>query len=569
MDIDDKCLDYSHLQNDPLNLQYASELSGTRLFGASQTSEKIHLEPILLDEALGAANGNYRIERGEAIQVHNAQLPQFVEKAIPDYEVAIPAQNGLNPVNFKKVYRHVVTDPLYKNSIFTMASTLILGGLGFIFWILVARLYKTEMVGISTTLISTMTLLSSFTIMGFNSSLMRYLPKSTNKNSLINTSFVIVTLVSILTSFIFLFGLNVFSPQLVFLKLKPFYLISFTIFVIFCSWNTLVESAFIAYRAASNILIKNSVISILKLVLPFALIAFGAYGIFTSTALAVALGVFIALLILGLKFKFKPSISVDIALIKETSTYSFANYMTSFMFNMPSLVMPLIILNVLSAEYAAYYYIASMIQNILQIIPLATAQVLLTEGSYNEAELKQHVKKALVTIFAFLIPGVAAIVFWGRILLQFFGKSYASEAFQFLQLYSASTIFTALILVVNAILNVKRRVRSLVILNVITSVLTLGLACTFISDKLIGIGWGWTLGQAISGLISLLFVANDSFVTSLRRRSLRSRITMIRYFKDLCCPRVKVSQDIETQFGPSSSPRWPVDVRNGKQITKN
>ena len=207
-----------------------------------------------------------------------------------------------------------------------MASTFILGGLGFVFWIIIARLYKPENIGIATTIISLMALLSSFTILGLNSSLNRYLPKSANKNELINSSFVIVTLVSLLASVIFLLGVHIFSPQLIFLRSNPFYLISFTLFVIFCSWNILVDSIFMAFRAAGNILIKNSIISVLKLVLPFALIAFGAYGIFASAASALALGVLVSLIILIFKFKIRPSISVNVSLIKETSIYSFANY---------------------------------------------------------------------------------------------------------------------------------------------------------------------------------------------------------------------------------------------------
>ena len=179
-----------------------------------------------------------------------------------------------------------MTDPLYRNSLFNMTSTFILGGLGFIFWIIIAHLYKTENVGIATTLISIMTLLSSFTILGLNSSLTRYLPKSTNKNELINSSFVIVTIVTLLASVIFFLGLQIFSPQLLFLQSNIFYIISFIIFTIFTSWNILVDSIFMAFRAAGNILIKNIIISILKLVLPFAFIAFGAYGIFASTASA-------------------------------------------------------------------------------------------------------------------------------------------------------------------------------------------------------------------------------------------------------------------------------------------
>ena len=439
---------------------------------------------------------------------------EAISKNVPE----TAKQRILKPLDIRSVYKLVMTDPLYRNSLFNMASTFMLGGLGFVFWIIIAHLYKAENVGIATTLISIMTLLTSFTLLGLSSSLNRYLPKSTNKNELINSSFVLVTIITLLASTIFLLGLQVFSPQLLFLQTNIFYSISFIVFIIFCSWNNLVDSIFMAFRSASNIFMKNSVISVLKLLLPLAFIALGAYGIFASAATALALGVLAALVVLILKFKIRPSISMNISLMKETSTYSFANYITGFMFNMPSLVLPVIILNVLSAKYAAYYYIASMIQNILQIVPLAAAQALLTEGAYNEAELKKHVKKALITIAVILIPIIAIVVFWGNLLLQFFGKSYASEAFQFLQLYSVSTIFTALILIANAIMNVKHQIKSLIITNIFASVLTLWLSYAFISGKLVGIGWGWTLGQAISGLVSMIFIARNYFGGSVRKR---------------------------------------------------
>lgn len=399
-----------------------------------------------------------------------------------------------------------MTDPLYRNSIFQMASTFILGALGFVFWMIIARLYKAENVGIATTLISIMTLLSSFSLLGLSSSLNRYLPKSVNRNKLINSAFAIVTLVSLLASIMFILGLQIFSPPLLFLRSNAFYIVTFTIFITFCSWNSLVESIFMAFRSASFLLLKNTIISILKLGLPFVLIAFGAYGIFASNASALALGVLTSLIILILKFKIRPAFSLDLALAKETTAYSFANYITIFTFNAPSVILPIIILNILSAEYAAYYYIASTIQNVLQIIPFATTQALLTEGSYNEAELKVHIKKALAIIAVILIPSIVLIVFCGNIFLRFFGQNYAVQSFQFLQLYSVSTIFTSLLLIANAINNVKHRKKTLVISNVIASVLTLWLSYAFASDKLVGIGWGWILGQAIAGLISMFFI---------------------------------------------------------------
>ena len=449
------------------------------------------IEQMILAEAITAPLRSY------------ASIPLFEDTSIPELEAETSKLRLFKP---KHIYQHIIADPLYKNSIFNMSGTFVLGGLGFVFWIIIARLYKTEEVGIATTVISIMALVSSFTIMGLNSSLIRYLPQSVNKNELINSSFVIVTCVALVASTIFLLGVPVFSPQLAFMRTNLFYMLSFTILLIFCSLNALIESIFMAFRAAANILLKNIVISTLKLLLPFALLSLGAYGIFASAASAIALGVVASMLILLLKFKFRPSIAVQRSLLKETSLYSFANYMVSFMFNMPSLVLPVIILNSLSATYVAYYYVASMIQSTLLIIPLATAQSLLAEGSYNEAALKKHVIKALRTIVAILIPATLAIILLGKILLQFFGKNYALEAFQFLQLYSFSTIFTSLLLIANAIFNIKQKIKSLVILNVLAAVLTLALSCAFISGKLVGIGWGWTLGQAIAGLVSLYFI---------------------------------------------------------------
>ncbi len=246
-------------------------------------------------------------------------VPRFENGASAEASSKRSKLSVLRRLSIKNIYTQVMTDPLYRNSIFNMASTFILGGLGFFFWIIIARLYKTEDVGIATTLISVMTLLSGFSIMGFNVSLNRYLPKSIHKNDLINSSFVIATCAAILASAVFFLGLQIFSPQLLFLRSNIFYIISFTVFVIICSWNTLAESVFMAFRAASNILIKNTTISLLKLVLPFALIVFGAYGIFVSAALALTLGVLFSIIVLIIKFKIRPSISVNIPLLKETS----------------------------------------------------------------------------------------------------------------------------------------------------------------------------------------------------------------------------------------------------------
>jgi O-antigen/teichoic acid export membrane protein len=63
-----------------------------------------------------------------------------------------------------------------------MLSTGVMAVFGFFFWIIDARLYSAEQVGIGTTLISIMILISSFSILGLGNGIIRYLPTSERKN---------------------------------------------------------------------------------------------------------------------------------------------------------------------------------------------------------------------------------------------------------------------------------------------------------------------------------------------------------------------------------------------------
>src|SRR5260221_1957774 len=77
-----------------------------------------------------------------------------------------------------KISRFLQENPLYKNSFYVMASNMVLIGTGFFFWIIAARLYSTAQIGIATSLFSLLTLLSNFSLLGFGSGLMRFLPGS-------------------------------------------------------------------------------------------------------------------------------------------------------------------------------------------------------------------------------------------------------------------------------------------------------------------------------------------------------------------------------------------------------
>ncbi|MBU3979532.1 oligosaccharide flippase family protein [Patescibacteria group bacterium] len=291
-------------------------------------------------------------------------------------ELVIPFQVGVQAISFRhpiqtfiKIYAHFASDSLYRNSIYLMVSTAVMAFFGFFFWMINARLYTPEQVGIATTLISVMGLIAGFSNLGLNVGLVRFLPSSKNKNELINSSFLISSVTALILSVIFLLGLHIFSPKLLFLRENLIYAASFVLFVVALSNNTIVEALFVAYRSAKYTLVKNSVMSITKLFLPLALIVFGAYGIFAAVGLANIIAIILSVFILIKLFNFRIAYKHNLDEVKRIASYSFGNYVAGFFGSLPVMVLPLIIVNKLGAAEAGYFYIAMMIANLLFITP--------------------------------------------------------------------------------------------------------------------------------------------------------------------------------------------------------
>lgn len=405
-----------------------------------------------------------------------------------------------------KFYDHLANDSLYKNSIYLMLSTGVMAVFGFFFWMINARLYSTEQVGIGTTLISIMKLISSFSILGIGNGLIRYLPTSERKNEKINTSFTLVGVTSIFVSVFFLVFLKTFSPKLLFLRESVIFSLLFILFIVFSSLNIISENVFIAYRSSKFVLIKNTISSIVKLILPIFLAALGAYGIFMSTGIATAVAFLASLVFFILRFNYLPKLTIDIIVVKRMTKFSLENYIAGFIGGLPVMVLPILITNSIGAKFSAYFYLDMMIANLLYIIPTAASKSLFAEGSYSKTDLKIQVRKAIKIISLILIPAIFVTFLFGKYILLAFGKEYSSEGVIFLQILAISGIFLSINYIGNSIFYIKNRVKLIILMNFIGASIILSLSIILIHQNLLGIGVGWMLGQGIISVIYLFFI---------------------------------------------------------------
>lgn len=401
----------------------------------------------------------------------------------------------------------IYNDHLYNNAIWLILNSIMLTGLGFFFWTINARLFTSEQVGFGTAIITSMQLIVGISSLGFNIALVRYLPQSKNKERMIRSCFTISGTMALVISIIFILGLDMFSPKLGFIRENLLYGILFSVFVVFNIIFILIEAVLIVHRKSKLVFLKNLVFSILKLAFPFLLVSMGAFGIFSSWGFS-AIAALIVILIL---IRMRPGFVVDTKIMRRMFKFSSGNYIAGFLRAAPNLIIPLMMVNLVEPEMAAYFYIALMIASLLYVIPNAISAPLIVESSLTQNKLPLIIKRVLRFAFVLLLPGVVVLLVSGKYLLLLFGKAYSDNGLMLLQILVLSSIPASINIIYEAVKNIQHKIKTVVMLNVVRASGILILSYLLIDYGLIGIGIGWLLGTlSVTAYIGYKFIRDKS-----------------------------------------------------------
>lgn len=398
-------------------------------------------------------------------------------------------------------------DTLVRNSFYLMLSTGIMAALGFVFWFICARLFSAAQIGLATTLISAMTLISYVSLLGFNSTFIRVLPTSDRRSDEINTGL----LLSILTAVIIAAGYAqlapIIAPKLALVHKNFLYELGFIALVAFASINLLTDSIFIAYRAAKyNLLIDGVIMSSVKLSLPFAFIGLGAYGVFAAAGAAAAVAMALSITFLITKFDYTPRVRMKLSVLKGVMHYSFANYLANLLNIAPTLVLPIVVLDNLGPSSAGHYYLAFMVANILYTVVYSVSQSLFAEGSYADQKLPKLIRKSVAVTSAIIVPGTIALYFSANFLLEVFGKSYGVEATEILRALALAAPTVAIYILACVLLRISKKVYSLVVVNAVYFLTISSLAVVWAARGLAWVGYAWLAGNIVAGAVGLIFL---------------------------------------------------------------
>lgn len=399
-------------------------------------------------------------------------------------------------------------DPLYKNSFFIMLTSLSSSGFGFIFWVLAAKLYMKEDVGVATALISSMSMLILLTRFGLDVSIIRFFPEK-NKSSIFSTAIIITTFFAVVLGLIFIIGIKIWSPELQILGSLQ----NTTIYIMFIVASSIVILTSVSFNALrkGQYLFYQSLIVGSRVLILFPFVFLGSMGIYGAVGISFILSGIYSLFILE-RSGIKLSLKIDRPFLNEAFNFSAGNFIAGLLMTAPSQIIPIMVLNVLGAGETAHYYIAFAIASLLFIIPTSLSTSLFVEGSHGEG-LKKATIKSLRAVFLLLTPAAVILYFAGGWLLGLIGKDYATSGLELLRIMVISSFFVAVSSIFISIKKVQKDVKEIIFLCGLIFSLLIGLGYVFMLwFGISGIGYAYVAGYLVGALVVGVMVWREKWV---------------------------------------------------------
>ena len=405
--------------------------------------------------------------------------------------------------------------PLFRNGYALLIGSATTSSLGFVFWVLAARFYSAETVGLDSAALSAMLLLSGISQLSLTSVLARYVPLAGGKTArLILYSYLVSVIVAAVTSTIFILGLNVWAPALIFISSDRNWQILFVLSTMLWCVFALQDSALTGLRQALWIPLENTIFAGVKIVLLIILAgSFPAVGILLSWNIPVLISLLpINLLIFRwLVPGHVRATSERVAPITPNLIAKFVggNYLGSLFFLASTTLLPIMVTNLCGPSANAYFYPPWMIVTALQFVAVNLSTSLTVEAAFNMTKLSLYSKQVLLQTARLLTPLVVLVILGAPLVLRVFGSDYATEGSALLQLMALGTLPNIFVTLYVSLARVQNRTSSVMLVQGVLSLMILGLS--YILLPILGI-----IGVGIAWLVSQTIVAVALYLTRLR-----------------------------------------------------
>lgn len=418
-----------------------------------------------------------------------------------------------------KFYRDLMNDAMRRNSMLLILAQLTSAAGLFFFWIINARLFSAYDVGLATSFINFGILIAAFTNLGLPNTIIRFLPKSKAPGGLLGASLGLVTLSSFVGSMIAIRLLPHLAPKLDFVTASAGLETLLVLLIMTTAIGALLDGTLISFRKGQLVLIKSVITLLPRLVLPFLALEAGVRGMTGIYILTLLLGVgYNLMIIIGRLLPVSESLKPDLNQVVRHKAYATSNYLGGLFGVLPVTVVPIIVLNRLGPESAAYFYMPMMIAAMISLICNAISQALISECSHtDELDIQRaHFKNALKHQYQLLIPLIVALIAAGWLILSIYGHQYAVSGFVPLVIMVLAGLLVGLNWLGDTWLNITKRSRDYFLMNAFNAIAVVSSVYLFSNHGLVAVAIGWLIGQLVSAIVYLMIFARNHLINFLK-----------------------------------------------------
>jgi O-antigen/teichoic acid export membrane protein len=414
---------------------------------------------------------------------------------------------------------------LLNNAGSLLAMTGVTSVLGFVYWILAARMFSQQAVGYGSAAVSAMTLLGVIGMLGLNTLLIGELPRRTGRAGLVSAALVTSGLASLALGFGFVVVAPHTSIHFANMVGLPARAAVFAVGVALTSASMVFDQATIGLLRGDLQLRRNIAFAIGKILalLATATILHDQFGLGITLSWVTGIALSMALLAIRLRLDGVPVLaSPDWGVLRGLGRTAMAHNWLNLALMMPFYLLPVLVTVIVSPSANAAYYVASMLAAFLFIVPAHLATVLFAVVAADPKVLARKLRFSLRVSFIIGLPAMVVLILGAHTLLGLFGKGYyvATVPLWLMTLgYPAYVPKTLYIAVCRAS---GRITQAAVVLTVCSSAEIAAAVAGAMAGGLIGLSWALLAMRYCEALVTGPPVIRAAFGHGRHRRSVQA-----------------------------------------------
>ena len=415
--------------------------------------------------------------------------------------------------------------PLFRNAYALMISTAVTSGLGLLYWILAARYYPPDSVGLNAAVVSMLTFLAGVAQLPFMNAMLRFIPvagRSTGR--LVGRAYLLSIAGATVIGVIYLLTAGFWTPVLGFLRQDVWLALWFLLGVIAWCVFALQDNVLTGLREAIYVPLENVPYALVKVgLLVWFARQFVTYGILASWTfpLIVILApvnylIFRRLIPRHMQAANGQRLGYN---LRQIVYYMGGNSLGALFSLAATRLLPLLVTNQAGSLANAYFFLPWTIATSLKLIVANMATSFTVEVAADMSKLQGYSYRFLMHTTAVLVLPVLLMLAGGPYNLAVSGADYAAAGTQLLRLLSLTVLPNIVISLYMGVARVQQRVAGIILVQGALCVLTLGLGYLLLPRfGIIGVGAAVLVSEGLLALVLLCTVLRPLVWPPLRLR---------------------------------------------------